>query len=157
MATATQAQIDSGDQIIVGVNKYQPAATGSIAEEVQVRRIDNRDVRAQQIASLKKSGLSVIRRVGAALEALGAAAAGNEKFDARAIEAACAGYGWRDVRRACHAFRPSPVAINGVRGVWKRHMHGVRDIEISRTGLSPLLRQLAGHPDPGRQTRSGWA
>ena len=36
VATATQAQIDSGDQIIVGVNRYQPAATGFIAEEVQV-------------------------------------------------------------------------------------------------------------------------
>ena len=86
VATATQAQIDSGDQIIVGVNRYQPATTASTTEEVQVRRIDNRGVRAQQIAGLKK--IKAERdpaRVGAALEALAAAAASTENLMPRAI------------------------------------------------------------------------
>jgi methylmalonyl-CoA mutase cobalamin-binding domain/chain len=52
VATATQARIDSGSQTIVGVNKYQPQDSGD-AEQVEVRRIDNSEVRSQQIARLK--------------------------------------------------------------------------------------------------------
>jgi methylmalonyl-CoA mutase len=141
VATATQAQIDSGDQIIVGVNRYQPAATGSIAEEVQVRRIDNCDVRAQQIASLKK--IRAERdpaRVGAALDALGAAAAGSENLMPRAIEAARARatVGEMSDALATH-FGRHQARINGVRGVWKRHMHGVRDIEILKDRVESFV------------------
>ena len=52
VATATQARIDSGSQTIVGVNKYQPQDSGA-SEQVEVRRIDNSEVRSQQIARLK--------------------------------------------------------------------------------------------------------
>jgi methylmalonyl-CoA mutase len=48
VATATQARIDSGSQTIVGVNKYQPQDSGD-SEQVEVRRIDNSEVRSQQI------------------------------------------------------------------------------------------------------------
>lgn len=49
-AAAKQARIDSGEEAIVGVNKYQ--ATSS--EKVEVRDIDNNAVREEQIARLKQ-------------------------------------------------------------------------------------------------------
>ena len=55
VATATQADIDSGIRQIIGVNSFPPAQRSDGSEEVQVRRIDNSEVRAQQIAGLKTS------------------------------------------------------------------------------------------------------
>jgi methylmalonyl-CoA mutase len=49
-AARTQARIDSGQQTVVGLNKYRPAA----AEKIDVLKVDNTAVREAQIASLKK-------------------------------------------------------------------------------------------------------
>ena len=48
VATERQAHIDSGNQVIVGVNKFQPAE----ATQVDVLEIDNQAVRQEQIAQL---------------------------------------------------------------------------------------------------------
>jgi methylmalonyl-CoA mutase len=47
-AARTQARIDSGRQTVVGVNKYRPAEP----EQIDVLKIDNRSVRAQQLEKL---------------------------------------------------------------------------------------------------------
>jgi methylmalonyl-CoA mutase len=49
-AARTQARIDSGQQTVVGLNKYRPAT----AEQIDVLKVDNTAVREAQIASLKK-------------------------------------------------------------------------------------------------------
>ncbi len=49
-AARTQARIDSRQQVVVGLNKYQPTT----AEEIAVLKIDNTAVREAQIASLKR-------------------------------------------------------------------------------------------------------
>jgi len=49
-AARTQARIDSGRQTVVGVNKYQLDE----AESIDVLKVDNTIVRAQQIAQLEK-------------------------------------------------------------------------------------------------------
>jgi methylmalonyl-CoA mutase len=49
-AARRQARVDRGDEVIVGVNKYQPAHP----EHVDVLDIDNTKVREQQIARLEK-------------------------------------------------------------------------------------------------------
>src|SRR5262249_28773026 len=49
-AARTQARIDSGQQIVVGVNKYRTDSQENIA----VLRVDNTTVREAQIASLKR-------------------------------------------------------------------------------------------------------
>ncbi len=49
-AARTQARIDSGKQVIVGVNKYQAAED----EPIEVLKIDNSAVRAAQIAKLER-------------------------------------------------------------------------------------------------------
>ncbi len=49
-AARTQARIDSGKQVIVGVNKYQATEV----EPIEVLKIDNSAVRAAQIAKLER-------------------------------------------------------------------------------------------------------
>ncbi len=49
-AARTQARIDSGQQTVIGVNKYRP--TGD--ENIHVLKVDNTAVRESQIANLKK-------------------------------------------------------------------------------------------------------
>jgi len=70
-AAQKQARIDSGKDVIVGVNKYQ----SGIEDQVEAREIDNTAVREQQITRLAEIRASRDQEaVGAALEALGVAA-----------------------------------------------------------------------------------
>jgi methylmalonyl-CoA mutase len=66
-AARTQARIDSGQQTVVGLNKYRPTT----AEKIDVLKVDNTAVREAQIASLKQ--LRAVRdqaKVEATLKAL---------------------------------------------------------------------------------------
>jgi methylmalonyl-CoA mutase len=70
-AARTQARIDSGQQPVIGVNKYRP----DVDTPVEVLKVDNTAVRAEQLAKL--DALRAERdpaRVQAALDALTAAA-----------------------------------------------------------------------------------
>ncbi|MFC5753064.1 methylmalonyl-CoA mutase [Actinomadura rugatobispora] len=49
-AARTQARIDSGRQPVIGVNKYRPDAD----ESIEVLKVDNASVRAQQIDKLRR-------------------------------------------------------------------------------------------------------
>src|SRR6202044_2233830 len=49
-AARTQARIDSGRQPVIGVNKYRVAA----GDDIDVLKIDNRSVRAQQLDKLRR-------------------------------------------------------------------------------------------------------
>jgi methylmalonyl-CoA mutase len=70
-AAQKQARIDSGKDVIVGVNKYQ----SGIEDQVEAREIDNTAVREQQIARLAEIRASRDQEaVGAALAELGVAA-----------------------------------------------------------------------------------
>jgi methylmalonyl-CoA mutase len=87
-AARVQARIDSGQQIVVGVNRYQ---TGD-APEVEVLKVDNAAVLAEQIAKLQR-----LRRerdtakAESALAALTEAARGTRNLLAASIDAARAG------------------------------------------------------------------
>ncbi|CFX53116.1 methylmalonyl-CoA mutase [Candidatus Filomicrobium marinum] len=84
-AARTQARIDSGQQTIVGVNKY----TVETDAEFEVLKVDNKAVREQQIAKLER--LRAERsdaEVAAALEALTSGAAGNANLLELAVNAA---------------------------------------------------------------------
>src|SRR5205823_3608090 len=73
-AARTQARIDSGQQTVVGLNKYRPTTP----EQIDVFKVDNTAVREAQVASLKK--LRAERdpaRVEATLNALTEAARGG--------------------------------------------------------------------------------
>ncbi|MEJ8473882.1 methylmalonyl-CoA mutase [Roseibium algae] len=49
-AAKTQARIDSGAQTVVGVNKYKPDSE----QTIDVLKVDNADVRSQQLAKLER-------------------------------------------------------------------------------------------------------
>jgi methylmalonyl-CoA mutase len=84
-AARRQARVDKGEDVIVGVNRFQ----ADEESRVEVRDIDNAAVRAQQIARLRQVKASRDpKRVAAALEAVTKGAAGNGNLLELAVEAA---------------------------------------------------------------------
>ncbi len=77
-AARTQARIDSGTQAVIGVNRYRV----DNAEPLEVHKVDNRAVRASQIAKLEQLRLerdpAAVQQALAALTAAGAAAGDTE-------------------------------------------------------------------------------
>ena len=70
-AARTQARIDSGQQVVVGINKYQL----DVEDKVDVLKIDNAEVRTAQLAKLERLKKERTQsEVTSALEALTAAA-----------------------------------------------------------------------------------
>ena len=134
VATASQAEIDSGRRRIIGVNSCQPAPHANGGEEVQVRRIDNSQVRAQQLDRLKvvRAGRDEAR-LAAALAALSAAAKGSENLMPLAIEAARSRATVGEISDALSGvWGRHKAEIKGVRGVWKARMAADADLEILR-------------------------
>ncbi|WP_371785098.1 methylmalonyl-CoA mutase [Streptosporangium subroseum] len=84
-AARTQARIDSGRQPVIGVNKYRPDAD----EPIEVLKVDNTSVRAQQLDKLRRLREERDpRRVEEALTALTKGAEGDGNLLALSIEAA---------------------------------------------------------------------
>ena len=84
-AARTQARIDSGAQTVIGVNKFQPESEAAL----DVRKVDNASVLAQQIDKLRR--LKAERdpaAVARALDALEAGARGSANLLALSIDAA---------------------------------------------------------------------
>ncbi len=83
-AARKQARIDRGEEVIVGVNKYRRDET----DEVELLEVDNRKVRAQQVARLEKiRSARDAGAVDAALAALREGAQGNGNLLALSIDA----------------------------------------------------------------------
>ncbi|MGO4560926.1 methylmalonyl-CoA mutase [Rhizobiales bacterium 3FA27D7] len=84
-AARTQARIDSGEQVLVGVNAFQPERD----IEVDVLKIDNAEVRARQLSKLQRlKGTREVAAVESALDALTKAAQGDGNLLEFAIRAA---------------------------------------------------------------------
>jgi methylmalonyl-CoA mutase len=117
-AAKTQARIDSGQQTVIGVNKYR------LADEppIDVLRVDNSAVRAQQIAKLKRlRGERDEADTSRALEALtnGAKAGGN--LLALAVDAARAKATVGEISGALEkVFGRHRAEIRSISGVYKR-------------------------------------
>jgi methylmalonyl-CoA mutase len=83
-AARRQARVDRGEEVVVGVNKYQPENE----DDVDIRAVDNTAVREQQIARLRK--LRETRddaRVDVALQRLTQGAAGDANLLELSIDA----------------------------------------------------------------------
>jgi methylmalonyl-CoA mutase len=117
-AARTQARIDTGKQAIVGVNCFRPREE----KPIDVLKVDNALVRAQQIEKLKT--LRAERdgaRVEAALHALTHGAQGNGNLLALAIEAARAKASVGEISMALEkAFGRHTAEIHSLKGVYKR-------------------------------------
>ncbi|MER8490829.1 methylmalonyl-CoA mutase [Mesorhizobium australicum] len=84
-AARTQARIDSGEQMLVGVNAHRPGT--DIA--VDVLKIDNAEVRARQLSKLQRlKGTREVAAVESALDALTRAAHSEDNLLEFAIRAA---------------------------------------------------------------------
>ncbi|HEY8978220.1 MAG TPA: methylmalonyl-CoA mutase [Streptomyces sp.] len=84
-AARTQARIDSGRQPVIGVNRYRVGAD----EDIEVLRVDNSSVRAQQIEKLRRLRAGRDERACRdALDALTRAAAGGGNLLELAVRAA---------------------------------------------------------------------
>jgi methylmalonyl-CoA mutase len=127
-AARTQARIDSGQQPVIGVNKYQVDED----QEIEVLKVENSRVRAEQIAKLKQ--LRADRdpaAVEAALAALSSAADGEGNLLALAIDAARAKATVGEISDALEK-------------VWGRHQAEIRTIagvyrdELGVGNITPL-------------------
>ncbi|MFO0548526.1 MAG: methylmalonyl-CoA mutase [Polyangiaceae bacterium] len=120
-AARTQARIDAGKQVIVGVNKHKPTTE----EHVPVLKVDNARVRKAQLERLEK-----LRRerdedkVQAALAALeGAARSGDGNFLAGSVAAARAGATVGEMSLALErVFGRYEARIRAVAGVYAREV-----------------------------------
>jgi methylmalonyl-CoA mutase len=117
-AARTQARIDEGHQKIIGVNVFKPESEA----EIDVLKVDNAAVRAEQIAKLEQLRAS---RDGAgckaALAALTAGARGNGNLLALSIEAARKGATVGEISAAIEAvFGRHRAEIQSIKGVYKR-------------------------------------
>jgi methylmalonyl-CoA mutase len=84
-AARRQARVDRGEDVIVGVNRYQSDAESSF----EVRDIDNAAVRDQQIARLAQvRAKRDLRKVAEGLDRLTKGAAGHDNLLELAVEAA---------------------------------------------------------------------
>jgi len=114
-AARTQARIDSGEQVVVGINRWVVPD----AAPIDVLKVDNRAVREAQIgklARLKKERDPA--RVAAALDALTAGAAGHANLLELAVEAA----------RAMATVGEMSLALERVFGRHQAEIHTIRGV-----------------------------
>ncbi|PTW55748.1 methylmalonyl-CoA mutase [Breoghania corrubedonensis] len=119
-AAKTQARIDSRTQTVVGVNKYKPTR----ADEIDVLKVDNAQVRAQQLEKLAK--LRATRdeaATNAALKALTAGAKADGNLLALSVDAARAGATVGEITLAMEeVFGRHKAEIKSISGVYKREV-----------------------------------
>ncbi|MEJ8571355.1 methylmalonyl-CoA mutase [Microbaculum marinum] len=124
-AARTQARIDSGRQVVVGVNRWKPTEE----DELEILKVDNSEVRRQQIDKLRRLRAERDQAaVDAALAALTASAdAGQGNLLALAVDAARA--------------KATVGEISGaLEKVWGRHQAEIQSI-------SGVYRQEVGQMD----------
>jgi len=124
-AARTQARIDSGRQAVIGVNRYR--VTGGEGAPVEVRRIDNAEVRRRQIARLERLRAERDSEpLRAALDALTAAArTGEGNLLALSVDAARAHATVGEISDALETVYGRHVAeIRAVEGVYRNEAGG---------------------------------
>ncbi|MCW5893465.1 MAG: methylmalonyl-CoA mutase [bacterium] len=153
-ATRTQARIDSGRQPVIGVNKYLPERD----EPIEVLKVDNAAVRAQQIAKLERLRAerdpAVLR---AALERLtnaaGRALAGTrepglgENLLQLAVEAARARATVGEISDALgQVYGRHTAEIRAVSGVYRREFGESGDVVAARRRAEAFEAQFGRRP-----------
>jgi methylmalonyl-CoA mutase len=129
-AARTQARLDSGRQVLVGVNRFQPEHDAA----VNVLKIDNSAVRAAQIAKLERlrAERDEIRCL-AALEQLTEAAGGDGNLLELAVEAARAHATVGEISNALErVYGRHSAEIRSISGVYQREV-GEGSIPFTRT------------------------
>jgi methylmalonyl-CoA mutase len=148
-AARTQARIDSGRQPVIGVNKYRASAD----ESVEVLKVDNTAVRAQQVAKLRR--LREERDEAAttsALEALSNAAARtggamDDNLLALAVNAARAKATVGEISDALEkVYGRHAAQIRTIAGVYRDEAGEVSNIERVRAATAAFARAEGRRP-----------
>ena len=144
-AARTQARIDSGQQSVIGVNRYRPE-TESI---VNVLRVDNAEVRASQIAQLEE--LKATRdqnQCQIALEELTNAAEKNENLLAASVKAARARATGGEISDALEKiFGRHRAEVRTISGVFSSEVGDNEDVQAVRDRANKF------EADSGRRPR----
>ena len=155
-AARTQARIDSGEQTVVGINKY---TIGDDAE-IDILKVDNSAVRAKQIEKLQR--LRAERDEAQCQAMLGrlsdVARSGEGNLLAAAIDAARAKATVGEISLALEKVWNRHVPVTRViKGHLCRDTQGRAQDRCGETGGCGISRGgRAGAPHPGGQDRAGW-
>ncbi|MET2827750.1 methylmalonyl-CoA mutase [Mesorhizobium shangrilense] len=143
-AARTQARIDSGEQMLVGVNAHRPETD----IEVDVLKIDNAEVRARQLSKLQR--LKGTRDVGAvenALDALTRAAEGNENLLEFAIRAARANATVGEISFALErTFGRHVATVQTISGVYRKALGDNPVVDRLQEKLEAFEKTSGGKP-----------
>ncbi|WP_137932191.1 methylmalonyl-CoA mutase [Mesorhizobium comanense] len=143
-AARTQARIDSGEQMLVGVNAHRPEND----IEVDVLKIDNAEVRARQLSKLQRlKGTRDVAAVESALDALTRAAHGNENLLEFAIRAARANATVGEISFALErAFGRHVATVQTISGVYRKALGDNPVVDGLQDKLDAFEKKNGGKP-----------
>ncbi|MFI9816975.1 methylmalonyl-CoA mutase [Saccharothrix variisporea] len=129
-AARTQARIDSGRQPVIGVNKYQV----EFDEQIEVLKVDNAGVRAQQLAKLQRLREERDQSaVDSALNALTNAAGADGNLLELAIDAARAKATVGEISEALgKVWGRHSAQIRTITGVYREEVGSVSNVDATR-------------------------
>ena len=144
-AARKQARIDRREEVVVGVNKYQPKTD----DKPEIRDVDNAAVREQQITRLQFiRGTRDQARTDAALQALQEGAAGNANLLELCIEAARARATVGEMSSAMErVFTRHRATIRSIAGVYGAAYEGDAGFQKIQADIEAFAR------DEGRRPR----
>ena len=143
-AARRQARIDKAEDVIVGVNKFQPAGE----DELEVRAIDNAQVRDSQIARLKSiKAKRDPAKLKSALDSLIAGARGNGNLLQLAVEAARARATVGEISDAMESvFGRHRAEIRSISGVYGAQYEGDNEFSAIRGEVETFAKEEGRRP-----------
>ena len=153
-AARTQARIDSGRQPVIGVNLFRP----DHADAIEVLKVDNSAVRAQQLAKLQRlraerddvaCGETLARLTAAAAASVdGSRAAGLEQnLLALAVDAARAHATVGEISDALEqVFGRHTAAIRTIQGVYRSEIGDAPNVALARKMVSEFADRYGRRP-----------
>lgn len=143
-AARTQARIDSGEQMLVGVNAHRPGTD----IEVDVLKIDNAEVRARQLSKLQRlKGTRDVAAVESALDALTRAAQSEDNLLEFAIRAARANATVGEISFALErAYGRHVATVQTISGVYRKALGDSPVIDRLQDKLGAFEKKNGGKP-----------
>ncbi|MBZ9724432.1 methylmalonyl-CoA mutase [Mesorhizobium sp. CO1-1-11] len=143
-AARTQARIDSGEQMLVGVNAHRPGTD----IEVDVLKIDNAEVRARQLSKLQRlKGTRDVAAVESALDALTRAAQSEDNLLEFAIRAARANATVGEISFALErAYGRHVATVQTISGVYRKALGDSPVIDRLQDKLGAFENKNGGKP-----------
>ena len=140
----TQARIDSGEQVMVGINAYRPEKD----MEVDVLKVDNAEVRARQLSKLQQlKGTRDVAAVEAALSELTRAAEGDGNLLEFAVRAARAKATVGEISLALEKVFGRHVAeVRTISGVYRKEIGENPTVDRVQDKVEAFARKTGSKP-----------